>query len=117
MIKRYSWPGNVRELQSCIEYMYVLSEGQLLDVQHLPQHIWESIKGGQVAIGGEKDPAPSPNKEILANTNLKEVVEQVEKEMIIKALRESRTKTEAIQRLGMSRKGFYMKLKKYQLTF
>jgi PAS domain S-box-containing protein len=32
ILKRYSWPGNVRELQSCIEYMYVLSEGQLLDV-------------------------------------------------------------------------------------
>ncbi|MBN2909507.1 sigma 54-interacting transcriptional regulator [Polycladomyces sp. WAk] len=119
MIKQYSWPGNVRELQSCIEYMYVLSEGQLLDVQHLPQHIWESVKGNQNAIGEcrEETPAPSLKKEAPAKANLKEVVEQVEKEMIIKALRESRTKTEAIQRLGMSRKGFYMKLKKYQLTF
>jgi DNA-binding NtrC family response regulator len=44
-------------------------------------------------------------------------MEQVEKEMMMLAIRESRTKTEAIQRLGMSRKGFYMKLKKYHITF
>jgi transcriptional regulator with PAS, ATPase and Fis domain len=118
MIKRYSWPGNVRELQSCIEYMYVLSEGQLMDVQHLPQHIWESVKGSPVVIGEREEAAAPPlEKEVPSKANLKEVMEQVEKEMIIKALRESRTKTEAIKRLGMSRKGFYMKLKKYQLTF
>jgi DNA-binding NtrC family response regulator len=113
MIKRYSWPGNVRELQSCIEYMYILSEGQLLDVQHLPQHIWETVKNESE----EEDLSPHPKKEAPAKANLKEVVEQVEKEMMIKALRECRTRTEAIQRLGMSRKGFYMKMKKYQLTF
>jgi transcriptional regulator with PAS, ATPase and Fis domain len=113
MIKRYSWPGNARELQSCIEYMYVLSEGRLLDVQHLPQHIWEAVKGES----GEETLAPPLKKEVPDKANLKEVVEQVEKEMMIKALQESRTKTEAIQRLGMSRKGFYIKLKKYQLTF
>lgn len=117
IFKSYSWPGNVRELQSCIEHMYVLSEGQLLDVQHLPQHIWQAVKGGQAVCEGGENPFLLPEKDVTAETNLKEIVEQVEKEMIVKALRESRTKTEAIRRLGMSRKGFYMKLKKYRLTF
>ncbi|MBN2909501.1 hypothetical protein JQC72_08175 [Polycladomyces sp. WAk] len=76
----------MRELQSCIEYMYALSEGHLLDVQHLPQHIWESVKGNQNAIGEcrEETPALSLKKEASSKANLKEVVEQVEKEMIIK---------------------------------
>jgi transcriptional regulator with PAS, ATPase and Fis domain len=113
VMKRYSWPGNVRELQSCIEYMYILSEGQLVDVQHLPHHLWEAAN----AESREEACVPPSQKDIKVKANLKEVMEQVEKEMMMQAIRESRTKTEAIQRLGMSRKGFYMKLKKYHITF
>ena len=35
----YSWPGNVRELSNVIERACILSEGDLIDVEHLPREI------------------------------------------------------------------------------
>jgi len=36
MIRRYPWPGNVRELHSAIQYSFVVIEGSILDLEHLP---------------------------------------------------------------------------------
>jgi Nif-specific regulatory protein len=34
-LEKHSWPGNIRELENCVESACVLSEGALVDVQHL----------------------------------------------------------------------------------
>ncbi len=39
MMRAYSWPGNVRELQNCIERGALLSVGDLIDAQSLPDSI------------------------------------------------------------------------------
>lgn len=39
---RYAWPGNVRELQNCVERGVVLSVGDQIDVDMLPDRIRES---------------------------------------------------------------------------
>jgi two-component system, NtrC family, response regulator HydG len=38
-LERYSWPGNVRELENCVERSAVLSRGDLIDVDVLPQPV------------------------------------------------------------------------------
>jgi transcriptional regulator with PAS, ATPase and Fis domain len=39
ILKRYHWPGNVRELKNVVERAVSLAEGDLIDVDHLPQEI------------------------------------------------------------------------------
>ena len=36
---RYSWPGNVRELRNCIESMVLTAQGEVLDVENIPEWI------------------------------------------------------------------------------
>jgi transcriptional regulator with PAS, ATPase and Fis domain len=36
---RYRWPGNVRELQNVVEQAVWLAEGDLIDVEHLPEMV------------------------------------------------------------------------------
>ncbi len=38
-LERYSWPGNVRELENCVERAAVLSRGDVIDVDVLPQQV------------------------------------------------------------------------------
>ena len=38
-LEEYSWPGNVRELENAVQRAVVLSEGQAVDVSHLPLDI------------------------------------------------------------------------------
>lgn len=35
----HDWPGNVRELENVIERAFVLCEGEMIDVTHLPDHL------------------------------------------------------------------------------
>ncbi|MFZ5651904.1 MAG: helix-turn-helix domain-containing protein [Bacillota bacterium] len=43
------------------------------------------------------------------------MVEQLEKEVINRVIKKYRNKSNAIKALGISRRTFYMKLKKYQI--
>lgn len=38
-LSEYSWPGNVRELENVIERMVVLSDGEKITVEDLPEHL------------------------------------------------------------------------------
>jgi transcriptional regulator with PAS, ATPase and Fis domain len=35
----YDWPGNIRELENAIEHAFVLCEGNMILLQHLPDHL------------------------------------------------------------------------------
>ncbi len=35
----YEWPGNIRELENAIEHAFVLSQGDMILLQHLPEHL------------------------------------------------------------------------------
>ena len=38
-LQRYPWPGNVRELRNVLEYAFVVGDGPVLEVTHLPPEI------------------------------------------------------------------------------
>jgi two-component system response regulator HydG len=40
-LRAYPWPGNVRELGNVIEYATTLCDGDVIDVAHLPAHLFD----------------------------------------------------------------------------
>ncbi|MCR4420115.1 MAG: sigma 54-interacting transcriptional regulator [Clostridia bacterium] len=104
-LERHSWPGNVRELANVIEHSVVMCRGSVI----LPEHLPEYLRGYCSA----RNPAPQVSSSI---DNLKALIENLEKEAISAALkRTGNNRSKAIQLLGISRRSFYEKLRKYQL--
>jgi DNA-binding NtrC family response regulator len=100
----YSWPGNVRELRSAIETAVVLCRSDRITVRELPAE----IRVGVSAIPSSARPTA------VARSGL--VVKDAEKELIIRALKESaQNRTEAAKKLGMSRRTLHRKLHTYKL--
>lgn len=100
-LKSYDWPGNVRELENVIERAINLLNAELIIMpEHLPKKILQA------------------SKEIIINQGkqLKHVTDELEKEMILQVLNESKgNKNEAAKKLGISRQGLYKKIKRLNL--
>jgi transcriptional regulator with PAS, ATPase and Fis domain len=89
----YDWPGNVRELRNVLERATILSEGALIDADHL------SLRSGA--------------RSLRTDTTDLSVVERT---TIAKVLQECRgNKTKAARRLGLSRTQLHLRVRKYGL--
>jgi len=73
MLMDYHWPGNVRELENCIERAILLCEGKVIHSYHLPPTLQTGAESGT-----------------LPAVSLEDAVANLEKEMIIDALKNSR---------------------------
>jgi len=105
IIKDYEWPGNVRELENVIERAIVFSGGQIITPEHLP-----------ITLRQDRDIKIdySPEGE---NMSLKDIVSDVEKNLLLKALNKAGwNRTQAAQLLGINRKLLYSKMKEYNIS-
>lgn len=92
----YHWPGNLRELKNVIRRSVLLTEGTQVTTDAIPKEVLNPI---------EKLPQ-NPGFSIEAN----------EKQLILKALRETgNNKTKAARLLNFTRKTLYNKLKYYDI--
>jgi PAS domain S-box-containing protein len=48
VLMRYGFPGNVRELENIIEYAFILCREDFIQVEHLPDHLQNTIGAGEV---------------------------------------------------------------------
>lgn len=55
-LMQYDWPGNIRELRNVLSYAWLMSENNLIDVQHLPTDLLHTETGreGQDASSSNK---------------------------------------------------------------
>ena len=104
-LKNYSWRGNVRELENVIERVCLLTKSDEITLQDLPPEIIMDTK--------ERPIVPElPSTGI----NLDKLVEDIEKQYIIKALKMTQnTKVDAARLLGLSFRSFRYRLKKYNI--
>jgi Nif-specific regulatory protein len=101
MIMAYHWPGNVRELENCIERSVLLCDGGVIHSYHLPPTL---------QTGEESDTLP--------DLSLEAAVSNLEREMIIDALKNSRGNiTQAAQILKTTVRRFSYKAQKYGVDY
>ncbi len=102
-LMRYPWPGNVRELRTAIEHAVVLCRSEVIGLRDLPAGV----------RGESTTPAPSP---LLAFSQPSLSVEEAEKELIVRALKECEgNRTDAAKKLGISRRTLHRKLHTFNL--
>ncbi|MFA7001022.1 MAG: sigma-54 dependent transcriptional regulator [Candidatus Omnitrophota bacterium] len=100
----YDWPGNIGELKNIIERMVVLSTGDVLGFENIPEDIRKRAGGDGAAEASMAGPGES---------NLNEV----EKQVIARTLAEVKgNKSLAAKKLGISRRTLYRKLDEYGLA-
>jgi two-component system response regulator AtoC len=108
MLLRYEWPGNIRELENLIERMMLLAQNNIITLQEIPGEFKTAV---DKAIITQTDNSKKPFKDFMRNH-----MENVERQMIIKCLEESGGNvTKAAKELGLSRKGLQLKMIKYGL--
>jgi two-component system, NtrC family, response regulator HydG len=101
----YSWPGNIREIKNVIKRAVLLSKGNELGKNSLPQEIiFSSIVGADARISSESE------------ATLKDQTGQTEKEIILATLQKTRyNKSKAAKLLNIDRRTLYNKLKLYDI--
>ncbi|WP_236777820.1 sigma 54-interacting transcriptional regulator [Anoxybacter fermentans] len=104
-LERYDWPGNVRELENTVERLVVLTNNDLIGIDDLPEYIRSD----------EYVKTPS-NIIVPSLMPLKDAVEEVEKQIIAKALQKYSTTREVAKVLGVSQPTIVRKMKKYGLS-
>ena len=97
---RYLWPGNVRELLSILERLVVLSRGEMITTEDLPERLLAPPR--PIAQASTAAP-PAPLREL-------------ERRQIEVAIRESNTLHEATLRLGIDPTTLWRKRKRYGLA-
>ncbi len=101
MLMAYHWPGNVRELENCIERAVLLCEEGVIHSYHLPPTL---------QTGPESDTLPA--------LSLEEAVANLEREMIIDALKNTRGNiTQAADMLKTTVRKFAYKAQKYGVSY
>ncbi len=102
-VMEYTWPGNVRELKNTIERAVLLETGELINKEHL-------LLTKNFLMPEKKETGAEP---ILESLNL----ENVEKQLLIKALQESRgNKSVAARLLGITRDTLRYRMKKFGIV-
>ena len=100
----YTWPGNVRELENVIERSMVLTDGTLVDVEHLPASVHSP--GAPTTSGDDED----------LDLSVKRRTETLERALIERALQQtSGNRTRAARLLDLSHRALLYKIKEYGL--
>jgi DNA-binding NtrC family response regulator len=103
----YEWPGNVRELENALESSLALATGPSVTAADLPARLRGAGAGGAAHGSG----ADVPSQATLADA-VERARAAVEERMILDALREADgNRTRAAERLGISRKTLFNKMR------
>ncbi|HOO90098.1 MAG TPA: sigma-54 dependent transcriptional regulator [Syntrophales bacterium] len=104
----YGWPGNIRELENLMERLVLLATGDIITIEDIPADI-------RFSTATESSDSTAESTKSF-KTILKDKTEQLEKDMIVRVLKEcSGNVSKAALQLGLSRRGLQLKMAKYNL--
>lgn len=99
-LTRYPWPGNVRELQNAVKHGAVLSKGEKVEVEHLPEEL--------------SQPSLAPLVQELEGELI--TLEEAEKRHVLRVLEACQgQQSDAARVLGIGRTTLWRKLKGFGL--
>ncbi len=107
-MQRHNWPGNVRELENVIERVIILTEGDEIQLEDLPQRMQvQPLRQSFPSIGLDDD-----------GIDLKGMLDELENSLILEALKKSGgVKNQAAKLLGLNRTTLIEKMKKKRILF
>ncbi len=120
----YPWPGNVRELENCIERGVVMSPGNVLSANFLPEEIISHHNQKRVTKhknlpGNDSDirqAAISFCEQIADSAKAREIIlDAIEETIIRKAISQKTSKRKIAEQLNMSRMTLRKKMHKYRI--
>ncbi len=101
LLESFSWPGNIRELENVVERMIITSEDYIITEDILPDYVVNKN---------------SDRLYITDNKKLKDVLLDVEKQILMDCYNKYRTTTKVAEVLGISQPSASQKLKKFLVT-
>ncbi len=108
-LSRYHWPGNIRELQNVIERAVITSTGPVLKVDV-----------ADLKISRSSSPAEKSSAQGSTNDALRNVLEETERQQILKALKQSNWVVAgpkgAAAKLGMKRSTLQLRMSKLGIS-
>jgi Nif-specific regulatory protein len=103
LLEAYDWPGNVRELQNEVQRLVIQIEGGAFVTPEMLSPRVRRIEGVIERVRPTKG-------------TLKEMLDQVERWLLVEALRErDNNKTATAKTLGITREGLHKKLRAFGL--
>ena len=102
----YSFPGNVRELMNICERLVVMTDTEMIDVSDLPRAI-------VLGSGGKYSAATVNWPDVMT---MGQILESVERAVLIEASRNCRSQQEIAATLDMSQPTVARKLQKYRIA-
>ncbi len=104
MIMAYTWPGNIRELKNVIESAAVIAENGFIEPAQLPGQITGAFNTDSKAVS------------LPVNLPLDERINEIEKSMIIEALRKTGgVQVRATELLGINQRSLWHRIKKHKI--
>jgi DNA-binding NtrC family response regulator len=99
ILERYSWPGNVRELRNAMERAVLLSGGELILPEHLPNRVCAAV------------PPSTPLEQ--ASSKDAQRLEEIERDAVLEALKKNGfNRSETARALGISRRALLYKVQR-----
>ena len=111
LFARYSWPGNVRELRNIIEGAFNIVSGRIIRRMDLPEYFIEPLN----SFPSDQMMATQDDMLFEEGFSLDEAINSMEKNMIARALRTTRSQAEAARLLGISRQTLSYKILKHRI--
>lgn len=103
ILLRYDYPGNVRELENIVQRTVVMSRGEVITTDTLPQSLYSFNEESLI-------PKSEPDQSLPVQ------VERLEKDLIFEALRlNNGNQSKAAKQLGISERNLRYRLKKWKV--
>ncbi|MCM1564602.1 MAG: sigma 54-interacting transcriptional regulator [Dehalobacter sp.] len=108
VLLKYSWPGNVRELENVIAYSLAMTNGDTIEIKHLP----DEMRYTSNLLREQKANSCIKSLEELSN------MEKIEKKAIQDAMSKNGNNIkDTAKMLGLGKSTIYRKIKRYEIEF